>query len=299
MKRLETFLHLFLNFMRRILTLILFIISFHGFSQNFLSWQFNDRYFSISAGTGSATYFGELNYDNAVNRQFSLVSIGLEARLLSKLGARIETNYLALDGQDADAPDNTFERQRNLSFESRNFQVRLDFIYYLKAYQGDYYKRWVFDPYLTTGIGYLRYTPAARFGGERFLLREAQTEGESYNQWAFTVPFGIGAKFRVNEFLNVNFEVLYHLAFTDYLDDVSKTYATEFANTTAEFLSDRKDEVGVLNETFYDQIQPGAPRGDSNTNDSFLLIGVKAELFLPPGLFSGRDKAILKKPSAY
>ena len=53
------------------------------------------------------------------------------------------------------------------------------------------------------------------------------------------------------------------------------------------------------NPEFYDQIQPGARRGDAQTNDHFLLIGIKAELFLPPGLFTGRDKAVIKKPSAY
>ena len=285
--------------MRYLLVLSFIIFSFKSSGQNFLSWQFNDRYFSVSLGTGTATYFGELNYDNSVNRQFSLLSAEIEARLLNRVGSRIALNYLTLDGSDANAPNNTFERQRNLSFESRNFQARLDFIYYLKPYQGDYFKRWIFDPYLVAGVGYLQYNPATQFGGERFLLRDAMTEGEEYNKWAFTVPLGVGAKFRVNEFLNVNFELLYHLAFTDYIDDVSKSYASEFPNTIAEFLSDRKDEIGVLNEAFYDQIQPGARRGNSTNNDGFLLIGIKAELFIPPGLFSGRNKAVIRKPSAY
>ncbi len=285
--------------MRRLLPVILILGLFEASSQNFLSWQFNDRYFSFSLGTGTSTYFGELNYDSDINSQPSLISAGIEARLLSKFATRIEANYFTLKGKDSNAPFDSFERQRNLSFESRNFQIRLDGIYYLKPYRGDYHKRWVFDPYFTTGIGYLQYNPAADFNNERFLLREAQTEGVSYSKWAFTVPLGVGAKFRINEFLNVNFEVLYHLAFTDYLDDVSSNYGTDFDNSIAEFLADRKDEVGVLNTTFYDQIQPGARRGDSSDNDQFLLISIKAELFIPPGIFSGRDKAVIKKPSAY
>ena len=204
-----------------------------------------------------------------------------------------------MEGSDANAPFDSFERQRNLSFESRNVQVRLDGIYYLKPYRGDYHKRWVFDPYLVSGIGYLQYNPAARLANERFLLREAQTEGTTYSKWAFTIPMGFGAKFRVNEFMNVNAEILYHVAFTDYLDDVSTNYASEFGSTTAAFLADRKDEVGVINEVFYDQIQPGSRRGDSSRNDSFLIIGIKAEVFIPPGLFSGKDKAVIRKPSAY
>jgi len=284
----------------RPLLFIFFLAVLHCLNaQNFLSWQFNDRYFSVSLGTGSATYFGELNHDNAINDRFSLVTAGIEARLLNKVGARIEINYLSLEGSDSNAPFDTFERQRNLSFESNNVQVRLDGIYYLKPYRGDYHRRWVFDPYAVAGIGYLQYNPAARLGNERFLLRDAQTEGSNYKKWAFTVALGFGAKFRVNEFLNVNAEILYHLAFTDYLDDVSTIYASEFNSSTAEFLSDRKDEIGVINEGFYDQIQPGARRGDSSNNDSFLLLGIKAEVFIPPGLFSGKDKAVIRKPSAY
>lgn len=279
--------------------LLLFLLPLAGQAQNFLSWQFNDRYFSLTVGTGSASYFGELNYKNSLNDQFSLATVGLEARLLSRLGARIEGHYLTLEGQDANAPDNTFERQRNLSFESRNIQFQLAGVYYLKPYRGDYYKRWVFDPYLVAGIGYLKYNPAARLGGERFLLREAQTEGVDYKKWAFTIPFGAGAKFKVSEFLNVNFEVLYHLTRTDYLDDVSSAYATEFSNSISEFLSDRKDEIGVINPEFYDQIQPGARRGDTSNKDKFLLICLKAEIFIPPGLFSRKEQPVLKKPSAY
>jgi len=268
-------------------------------SQNFLSWQFNDRYFSFYVGTGSSTYFGELNANDEINTQLSLLTTGIEARLLNHFGARLEISYLSLSESDANAPDSSFQRQRNLSFESNNFQTHIGITYYVKPYRGEYYKRWVFDPYLIGGLGYLNYQPAAILGGERYLLREAETEGVSYRKWALNVPMGIGAKFKVNEFLNINAEILYHLTFTDYLDDVSNTYGTEFNSSTARLLSDRKDEVGVLNQTFYDQIQPGAARGNLDNNDSFLLISVKAEIFIPPNFFSGKDRAVIKKPSAY
>ncbi|MEM6735807.1 MAG: DUF6089 family protein [Bacteroidota bacterium] len=275
--------------MKKLLVLFLLLSSFFVAAQNFLSWKYIDRYFSLSLGTGSATYFGELNHDKTINDQFSLITAGIEARLLNRISARVEFNYLTMDGSDENAPDSSFERQRNLSFESRNFQVHLDGIYYLKPYRGDYHKRWIFDPYLVAGIGYLQYNPAARLGEERFLLREAQTEGEDYKKWAFTVPFGFGAKFRINDFVNINFEVLYHLAFTDYLDDVSNTYATELPNSTAALLSNRKDEIGVISPEIYDQIQPGSPRGDSSDNDRFMLINIKAEVFIPPEFFQKKQ----------
>lgn len=279
--------------------LIIFLLSLGVKAQNFLSWQFNDRYFSALVGTGSATYLGELNYSNKINTKFSLLSFGLEARLLNHVGARLEAQMLTLSGSDSNAPADTFQKQRNLSFESQNFQVQFTGIYYIKPYQGDYFKRLIFDPYLIGGVGYMYYNPKGELGGQQFPLRKALTEGVDYHEWVLTVPFGVGAKFRVNEFLNINLEVLYHLTFSDYLDDVSATYATEFPNSTAELLSDRKDEVGVISQEFYDQIGPGGKRGDASNNDRFILISIKAEIFIPPGLFSRKNQAIIKKPSAY
>ncbi len=281
---------------RKVLIIFLFT-SQVSFAQNFLSWQFKDRYFSASIGTGTSTYFGELNFKDKISDDLSQLSGAIEARLLSRVGARIEATYFTINGNDNQAPDSTFQRQRNLSFNSRNFHLQLHTIYYLKRYNGDYFKRWATDPYIFTGGGYLFYNPTAKLGDEAFSLRQAQTEGVEYRKWTFTIPVGVGAKFKVNEFTNINFEVSYHFTFTDYLDDVSNTYATEFLNETAQLLADRKDEVGVVNPTFYDQIQPGSVRGDPSNKDRFLQISLKLELFIPAEVFSGKKEPVIRKPS--
>ncbi|WP_462248561.1 DUF6089 family protein [Ekhidna sp.] len=285
--------------MRKLFTIFLLLSSLVATSQNFLSWQFKDRYFSFSVGTGTSTYFGELNSKNSINDNLSQINVGIEARLLNRIGARIDASYFTLSGSDQNAADSTFERQRNLSFNSRNFHFQLHTIYYLRPYQGDYFKRWSFDPFVFTGVGYMKFDPTAELGGETYSLREALTEGIEYKTWVTTIPVGIGAKFKANEFLNVNLEFSYHFTFTDHIDDVSTTYATEFANATSRLLSDRKEEVGVVNPDFYDQIQPGTRRGNPDNNDSFLQITLRAELFIPPNLFSRKNKAVIKKPSAY
>ena len=272
--------------MRTLVLIFALCLTYHLHSQDFLSWRFNDRYFSLSVGSGVATYFGELNSNNSINDRLSLISLGIEARLLSKVGARLDAAYYTLQGSDATAPDSSFQRQRNLSFNSRNFQTQLHIVYYFRRYNGDYFKRWSIDPYLFSGIGYTFFNPTAELAGERFNLREAQTEGVSYARWAWNLPVGLGLKFKINEFTNLNFEASYHFAFTDYLDDVSNTYATEFANSTSEILSDRKSEIGIINQEAYDQIVPGARRGNPENNDGYLLLNVKLEFFLPPVLFS-------------
>lgn len=272
--------------MKYLFLLSLLVTSLSLQSQDFLSWKFNDRYFSVSIGTGSSSYFGELNYNNKIHDGFSQLNAGIEARLLNRIGARVEATYFTLRGNDTNAPDSSFQRQRNLSYQSRNLAVQFNAIYYLKPYQGDYFRRWVFDPYLMSGIGALLFIPEAELGDETFSLREAMTEGKKYGKWTFSIPIGIGAKFRVNEFTNVNLEIAYNFTFTDYLDDVSKNFGTEFTSSTAELLSNRKDEIGVINPEIYDQMIAGSRRGDSSNNDHFLMISLKAEFFIPPGLFT-------------
>ena len=257
------------------LTFILLIVAHASSAQNFLSWQFKDRYFSTTLGTGATTYFGELNHNNSISGNLSQINAGIEARLLSRVAARLEATYFTTEGDDRNAPDSSFQRQRNLNFQSRNFHIQLNALYYLKSYSGDYHSRWVFDPYLFTGIGYLFYNPRTTLGEEEFSLRSAQTEGVAYNKWAITIPAGFGLKFKLNEFTNFIFEAGYHFTFTDYLDDVSSNFASEFPNGTTELLSIRKDEIGVVNTTFYDEIQPGSRGGDSSNKDAFLQVSLK------------------------
>lgn len=260
---------------------ILFLAFVSSRGQNFLGWKFQDRYFSLSVGTGSATYFGELNHSYFPNKDISVINTGIEARLLSRFSARISGNYYKIDGADKNAPDSSLYRQRNLSFKSKNFQFGLDIIYYFKGYQGDFYKRWKFDPYVYVGAGLTHYNPATEFSGQTVLLRELETEGEEYGSWAGAFPLGLGGKFRVNDFVNINLEASYFYTTTDYLDDVSKNYTTTPQNILTEALSNRKDEVGVIKKEFYDQQVAGAKRGNPKFNDSLLLLMLKVEVYLP------------------
>lgn len=270
--------------MKYALPLLFLTLSSTLHAQNFLSWKYQDRYYSASLGVGSATYFGELNFSGKLNSSVTYLSAGLEARLYNHFGARLDIGFISLSGTDALAPSDSFQRQRNLSFESNNFHAYLAATYYIRPYRGDFHKRWKLDPYLVAGFGYLFYNPATVFDDQRYLLREAQTEGVSYRRWTPTIPFGVGIKCRLTEFINLNVEAIYNITFTDYLDDVSNTYGTSFDSSTAEFLSNRKEEVGVLNDTYY-QMQPGTMRGNPSDDDHFLVLSVKVEFFVPNGLF--------------
>lgn len=287
--------------MKRIIVLILICQGFQGASQSFFNWQYNDRYFSLIAGSGLTAYFGELNDDNRIRQEFSNFSLGVEARLLSRLGARAEFIYYSLEGDDLYAADSSFNRQRNLSFFSRNFETNLQAIFYLRKYRGDYHKRWALDPYMGLGVGVTTYNPTAELDSVKYKLRDLKTEGQSYGQFALVLPLTFGVKLRFNEFVNFNMELGYRYAFTDYLDDVSTVFI-ENDGSLAGRLSNRKDEVRsrdneffIVNQEHYDAQIAGAPRGNPDRRDSYLFVSFRLEVFIP----RKNTGPLLRKPSAY
>ena len=277
--------------------LLILLISASAEAQDFLSWRYNDRYFSIQAGSGTTTYFGDLKHNNNINKSISNLSIGVEARLLSKISARVQATHYQLKGGDYQAEDSTYARQRNLSFYSKNWEVNLGGVFYLKKYRGDYFKRLNIDPYLFAGIGVTHFNPKADVAGISFDLADIQTEGVDYSQYTLVIPAGLGLKFKVNTFMNFNLEASYHFTFSDYLDDVSSSYAASYPDFTTALVANRKDEIPVVNEDAYENILiPGGERGDASSKDGYLILSFQLEFYLPPDLFH-RETPLFKKSS--
>jgi hypothetical protein len=290
------------------LSILLLSGVYTGWSQTFLDWQLHDRYFSIYAGTGWSGYIGELSNGHPFSEGLSHFNIGLEARLYTKLGARVQIAQYRLEGSDSFASDSSFNRQRNLSFYSRNYEWQLQGVYYFLKYRKKYHKRRTYEPYFAFGVGQTFYNPKADHTVNdvttSYTLRDIGTEGESYKKFAWIIPLNLGVKAALNEFLNLSLDVGYRYAFTPYLDDVSNNYGGPFDDGTIEAsLSNRKYEVGIINQEAYDALVPGETRGNGK-NDSYFLINLNIELYLPRDLFRGKNgknkkEKILGKPSAY
>ena len=269
-------------------------------SQNFLSWKYKDRFYSFSLGTGATAYFGELNHNYKLRKKFSHITSGIEARLLSKLGVRAELSYYRITDSDSNAPDSSFNRQRNLSFASKNYEGNLQVLLYLKKYRSNYYNRWAIDPYLGVGVGLTKYNPTANLNGITYKLRSYQTEGVKYGKFTFLVPLSLGLKLKLNEFINFNLELGFRYTFTDYLDDVSTVFLQQDGSISSR-LSNRKNEIiidgepMVINEKYYNQMVGGSQRGNQKNNDSYLLVSWKLELYLT----RGKGSSLLKKHSSF
>jgi hypothetical protein len=290
---------------RLLLLITILLLPKIALSQSFLGWQYNDRYFSLSVGTGKVGYQGELSHNKYFQKGLAQLNAGLEARLYNRFSARVEFYYYNITGNDQLARNNSFEQQRNLSFFANNYEVSLSGMYYiLNPYAGKYFKRKATDLFLTAGIGATKYTPMAHLDGETFDLRKYETEGKTYSNYALVVPVGIGLKFKLNEFLNIITEAGYRIAFTDRLDDVSAQYGGPYTDNIAAALTNRKSEIGVINQEAYDKMIPNGQRGDLRSKDQYYFASVKLEVYLPSDLLRRKGnkyskEKIFKKPSGF
>ncbi|HEY8386991.1 MAG TPA: DUF6089 family protein, partial [Parasegetibacter sp.] len=198
------------------------------------------------------------------------------------------TNYIALRvgaqfaqvGYSDIYSKNEYQQRRNLSFNSRIWELSLqgDFNFY-KFVPGD--PDHAFTPYVTLGVGIFNYDPYAYLNNQKYFLRALGTEGQGstlypdrkpYGTMAFSIPFGVGIKYSLKPNINVGFEILHRFTNTDYLDDVSTTYAGAEAfpplpngdPSIAFLLQDRSYEKGTpIGEA-------GRQRGFSKQRDQFI-----------------------------
>ena len=141
--------------------------------------------------------------------------------------------------------------------------------------------------YLTSlwGGSFFTFNPQAVYLGQTYELRPLNTEGQGlasfpnrkpYSLYSGSVLAGIGIKFLLNEDLTLGFDVTAHYTFTDYLDDVSDTYADyeELALNYGVLSADISYQV----DDFFDLNQttplPGTRRGNPNLNDLFFIAGI-------------------------
>ncbi|MFY0608505.1 MAG: outer membrane beta-barrel protein [Cyclobacteriaceae bacterium] len=273
-------------FKQVVLGVLLSIVSSFAFAQNFLSWQLNDRYFTTQVGAGFASYRGELKHNGSIQNEISNLSLGVEARLLPKIGVRFEVGRYNIRGHDKHAPDSSFAKQRNLSFKSANYEASIQGIFFLNKYAANYTKRPKCDPYLLLGIGGTYISPTTTLGGEKYNLFDTKTESTDYNRLTLIIPAGAGLKWKINPFTNLSTEITYRYTFSDFLDDVSGDFPESYPDITTELLSNRKDEIPMVNQAAYDQLIPGSPRGDDNNKDAYLFLNFKLEWYFPPDLFA-------------
>lgn len=234
--------------------------------------------FGVMAGL--AHYFGDLNTRAKLNRPKIAAGVFFRKQYNNYVALRIGANFAMLGYSDIYNTHNTYQQRRNLSFNSNIWEV---------VFQGDFnFFRFNpvnpaerFTPYITVGAGIFNFDPYAYLNNTKYFLRPLGTEGQgstlypdrkAYSASAFCFPLGVGIKYALNPNTNITFEVVHRFTSTDYLDDVSTTYAGAAAfppvngqPTVAFLLQDRSYETGTPIGV------AGAQRGFSKQKDQYIM----------------------------
>jgi hypothetical protein len=238
----------------------------------------------ISAGVSQ--YFGDLNPNPRFNTPNLALSGFFRKNLNNYVALRVAASYAFLAYSDTHNSYNEFMYRRNLSFNTNIWELAVqgDFNFF-KFIPGSNFHR--FTPYITFGVGMFNYNPYAFYQGQKVYLRQLGTEGQGsaaypdrkpYGSMAVCFPLGAGVKYSLNSRMNVGFEVLYRFTTTDYIDDVSTTYAP---NAQPQTLPNGQPTLWyALQDRSYETGEPigiqGRQRGYSNQKDSYLT----AQVFL-------------------
>lgn len=248
------------------------LIAFTGLKAQYESYK-QEGEFGIGVGLGH--YFGDLNTNAALNRPKFSGGVYFLKNFNNYVALKVAANYAFLGYSDVYSK-NPVQVERNLSFNSSVWEFSLagqfNFFKFLPGVDGYNY-----TPYISLGAGVFSYDPYAYLNGEKYYLRPLGTEGQGtaghpaqYSSMAVCFPLSVGFKYAINDKLNVFGEVGYRFTTTDYLDDVSTTYAGADAfpplpngqPSVAYQLQDRSTTgIGIK----------GRQRGNSAQKDAYVL----------------------------
>jgi len=273
------------------------------FSIILLSVTANAQRHEFGLFLGTSYYTGDLN--NSAPFLNAKPAGGLTYRYMinSRWALRVNGFLGQIEGSDETNPDAN-KASRNLSFMSDILELggtlELNF---LKFNPGG--KRNRFTPYMFGGFAIFHFNPTAEFNGREYELQPLGTEGQGttaypdrdpYSLTTVSVPFGLGIKLSLGSNLVLGAEWGMRKTFTDYIDDVSSSYADPYvlwseSTPGAMIFGNREleDQISALglnvdprpgvgsDEDAYAAMQSaytGQERGDASNKDWYSFAGI-------------------------
>lgn len=311
----------------RKLILLITISSFCFISNAQYQWE-------VGINMGANGYLGDIG-GNELTRRTSIFDIHISEsnpsfgiytryKVNKKISVQAALNYLKLEDYDYNS-SNPARRARNLNFRNTLYELsaRAEWTFYFDSDFGNkgYYST-KFNANLFAGVAGFYHNPQGQitkggemqYEGEWFDLREWKTEGQEkeYSKISLGIPMGLGLYFTMNNTWRIGWELSYRYTFTDYLDDISGTYADPetLDPQAAEFASQAYPElIAEINAEYEENVDYGSAgsvldhqyqegfgnlnkRGDSNHNDAYLSSSITVGY-----VFKGRSKFYRKKYS--
>jgi hypothetical protein len=236
---------------------------------------------------GASYYLGDLNITKHFNQPKGAAGFLHRYVFNSHFSLKNSFYYGTVTADDAISKD-PVQATRNLHFKSSILDIAtvIEFNFFpfqqgksegISSRRGGYFA----TPYIFVGISMFSFNPQAEYKSKWYELQPLGTEGQGtiayperkkYSLTQLCIPFGGGFKYNVNKKVNIAFEWGFRYTFTDYIDDVSTTYANPMAisaekGNIAKVLSDRSTDK----ETLYENTE--RQRGNSKSNDCYVFTG--------------------------
>jgi len=289
----------------------------------------------LGLSLNSLNYYGDLApQPGAVSTDIKYTRSGFGVSFTNRLGTRysLQSQYMygILKGSDAvsadkdDLSNGIYRYKRNLSFRNQIHELSAVGIVDLFDNAGNYISRVKWTPYGFLGAVVLLHNPEAIVpaadlqgnplaqAGDIVKLRPLGTEGQystlaatdanygikPYSRVQFAIPFGFGARLRLNSSMDISIDFGFRYTFTDYLDDVSQNYVDlgVLNSPLAKAMSYRTGELNLSpsNETSYvgrDGVTytvengygseyPDNMRGGKNDNDLYMITSIRLTYIL-------------------
>ena len=219
---------------------------------------------------GTSYYLGDLNTTH-FNQSSATAGLVIRKNIDKRFVYKAEVMYLNIKSDERQSSD-TIALDRGLHFRSPVYELSGQIEFNFLPYQsGNPLYTWT--PFVYTGISIFSFNPQAEnINGEWVDLQELGTEGQGtttefdgntrskYSLIQFAIPIGGGLKIAVNENFNIVLEYGARKTFTDYLDDVSTTYAGPNINGSWPVeMSDLAQQMSDPNGTHVKDEQRGNP----------------------------------------
>ncbi|HZI01031.1 MAG TPA: DUF6089 family protein [Flavisolibacter sp.] len=256
-----------------------------------------DRSWNLSFMLGVVNYQGDLQPNSfSLTRAGSLSKIGVRKSFSNRISAGLG---LALGKISADDKYNRdYLQRRNLSFQTVLKEASLD----LNVALFDLYHT-RFTPYIYGSAIVFHYNPyVLDTDGEKVFLQPLSTEGQGLQEYPyrkpyqllqFAVGFGGGIRYLASDNLIIKVEATQRKTFTDYLDDVSKTYVDQ--DRLGQAKGPKSVEYAFRGDELNNgQIYPpdGEQRGTPKEMDWYYYMGIGIEFNFDTfsGLFTGKKR---------
>lgn len=259
--------------------------------------QFSKRkqYNSVGVSLNAMNYFGDIVPKPSIpSLRFGAtrpnIGVSITHRFTPRISARAALSYGRITGDDSKAadpndPDAKYRFNRNMNFRNDILEFSAVGVFDLIPNRNTYIKRPDFVPYVFGGVAVFRHNPKGlNAEGAYVNLQPLRTEGQAsgYNLTQFSIPFGLGARYKLNKSFDVGLEFGMRKTFTDYLDDVSGNFADPARLTTPAALYFGRGITKSRSGEFAGFDTPGQMRGKEDEKDWYTVLGVTVNYILAP-----------------